>query len=107
MKQVLEQALAALEHITRRLQMDIDDGGRPDQWSMEDLVRKADPAIAALRSALSTMEGDAKDAQRYRAFFDFAGPMPVCFGNREFSSKEECDDAIDDALAAATGERHE
>ena len=35
----------ALEHIVRRLQMDIDDGGRPDQWSMEDLVRKARSAL--------------------------------------------------------------
>lgn len=35
----------ALDHIVRRLQMDIDDGGRPDQWSMEDLVRKANSAL--------------------------------------------------------------
>lgn len=35
----------ALEHIIRRLQMDIDGGSRPDQWSMEDLVRKANSAL--------------------------------------------------------------
>lgn len=47
----------AFEHVKRRLQMDIDDGSRPDQWSMEDLVRKIDQGIAALtaldRAALS------------------------------------------------------
>lgn len=37
----------ALEHIIRRLQMDIEDGSRPDQWSMEDLVSKARKAIKA------------------------------------------------------------
>ena len=37
----------ALQHIKRRLQVDINDGGRPDQWSMEDLVRTIDKASEA------------------------------------------------------------
>jgi hypothetical protein len=49
---LLRQAREVLEHITRRLQMDIDDGGRPDQWSMEDLVRKAAPSIDAIAAEL-------------------------------------------------------
>jgi len=36
---------AALDCIVRRLQMDIDDGSRPDQWTMEDLVRTAKAAL--------------------------------------------------------------
>ncbi len=47
----IERLRAALNHIIDRLQMDIDDGGRPDQWSMEDLVRTA-------RAALEVMRGD-------------------------------------------------
>ena len=39
------QMAAALDLIVRRLQADIDDGSRPDQWSMEDLVRKATEAL--------------------------------------------------------------
>lgn len=35
-----------LDRISRRLQMDIDDGSRPDQWSMEALVRDASKAMA-------------------------------------------------------------
>lgn len=35
-----------LEMIVGRLQMDIDDGSRPDQWSMEALVEKARAALA-------------------------------------------------------------
>lgn len=31
----------ALDYICRRLSMDIDDGSRPDQYTMQDLVRKA------------------------------------------------------------------
>ncbi len=42
----LARAHAALQHIIRRLEMDINDGGRPDQWSMEDLVRTARAALA-------------------------------------------------------------
>lgn len=38
---------AALDHIVRRLQMDVDDGSRPDQWSMEDLIRTAKAALPA------------------------------------------------------------
>ena len=41
----------ALEHIIRRLQMDIDDGSRPDHWSMQDLVRVANDALALQPSA--------------------------------------------------------
>ena len=37
----------ALQHTKRRLQMDINDGSRPDQWSMEDLVRTIDKAADA------------------------------------------------------------
>ena len=36
---------AALDCIVRRLQMDVDDGSRPDQWSMEDLIRTAKTAL--------------------------------------------------------------
>lgn len=38
---------AALDCIVRRLQMDVDDGSRPDQWSMEDLIRTAKAALPA------------------------------------------------------------
>ena len=38
---------AALDLIVRRLQASIDDGSRPDQWSMEDLVNKAKDALPA------------------------------------------------------------
>ena len=38
--------LAALDYIARRLQMNIDDGSLPDQWSMEDMVRHARAAIS-------------------------------------------------------------
>lgn len=42
------QAMAiALDLIVRRLQADIDDGSRPDQWSMESLVQKAREALPA------------------------------------------------------------
>jgi hypothetical protein len=41
-----EAATKALDYIARRLQMDIDDGSRPDQWSMEDMVRKARAATS-------------------------------------------------------------
>ena len=51
-QEAMRSALEALEHICRRLQMDIDDGSRPDQWSMEALVRKAAPAISQLSKAL-------------------------------------------------------
>ena len=30
---------AAIEKVCRRMQMDIDDGSRPDQWSMQDMQR--------------------------------------------------------------------
>ena len=36
---------AALDFIARRLQMDVDDGSRPDQWTMEDLIRIAKSAL--------------------------------------------------------------
>jgi hypothetical protein len=36
---------AALDLIVRRLQMDVDDGSRPDQWTMEDLIRTAKAAL--------------------------------------------------------------
>ena len=36
---------AALDCIVRRLQMDVDDGSRPDQWTMEDLIRTAKAAL--------------------------------------------------------------
>ena len=38
---------AALDCIVRRLQMDVDDGSRPDQWTMEDLIRTAKTALPA------------------------------------------------------------
>ena len=38
---------AALDCIVRRLQMDVDDGSRPDQWTMEDLIRTANTALPA------------------------------------------------------------
>ena len=38
---------AALDCIVRRLQMDVDDGSRPDQWSMQDLIRTAKAALPA------------------------------------------------------------
>ena len=37
----------ALERIVRRLQLDVDDGSRPDQWTMEDLMRTAKAALPA------------------------------------------------------------
>lgn len=40
------ELVEALERIARRLQADVDDGSRPDQWSMEDLIRVANTAIA-------------------------------------------------------------
>ena len=43
--------IGALQYIIRRLQMDIDDGSRPDQWSMEDLVRVANDALKAQQPA--------------------------------------------------------
>lgn len=39
------EMLEALDLIARRLQDHIDDGYRPDQWTMEDLVRTARKAI--------------------------------------------------------------
>src|SRR5687768_6877392 len=54
--QAAREAIEALEKIARRLQMDIDDGGRPDQWSMEDLVRVAAGPIAALTAALQAQQ---------------------------------------------------
>ena len=41
------QMAAALDLIVRRLQASIDDGSRPDQCAMEDLVRKANAALPA------------------------------------------------------------
>ena len=38
---------AALDCIVRRLQMDVDDGSRPDKWTMEDLIRTAIAALPA------------------------------------------------------------
>lgn len=38
---------AALDCIVRRLQMDVDGGSRPDQWTMEDLIRTAKAALPA------------------------------------------------------------
>jgi hypothetical protein len=38
---------AALDCIVRRLQMDVDDGSRPDHWSMQDLIRTAKAALPA------------------------------------------------------------
>ena len=40
---------AACSIVADRLQMDIDDGSRPDQWSMQDMVRTLDAARAALK----------------------------------------------------------
>ena len=42
---------AACSIVADRLQMDIDDGSRPDQWSMQDMVRTLDAARAALEEA--------------------------------------------------------
>lgn len=39
-----------LDKIARRLQMDIDDGSRPDQWTMEALVTYAQQSISILKS---------------------------------------------------------
>jgi hypothetical protein len=36
----------ALKSISSRLQMDIDDGSRPDQWAMESLVKTASSAMS-------------------------------------------------------------
>jgi hypothetical protein len=36
----------ALKSISFRLQMDIDDGSRPDQWTMESLVKTASSAMS-------------------------------------------------------------
>ena len=44
-KRDLGVAFAALDCIVRRLQMDVNDGSRPDQWSMEDLIRTAKAAL--------------------------------------------------------------
>lgn len=41
-----ERLRAALEYTAKRLQLDIDDGSRPDQWSMEEIVRKANAALS-------------------------------------------------------------
>ena len=41
------QMAAALDLIVRRLQASIDDGSRPDQWGMEELVSKAKAALPA------------------------------------------------------------
>ena len=38
---------AALDCIVRRLQMDVNDGSRPDQWTMEYLIRTAKAALPA------------------------------------------------------------
>lgn len=38
---------AALDCIVRRLQLDVDDGSRPDQWTMEDLIRTAKASLPA------------------------------------------------------------
>jgi hypothetical protein len=40
------ELVEALERIASRLQMNVDDGSRPDQWSMEDLIRIARALIA-------------------------------------------------------------
>ncbi|MCB2006319.1 MAG: hypothetical protein KDH93_14980 [Rhodoferax sp.] len=37
----------ALDCIVRRLQLNVDDGSRPDQWTMEDLIRTAKAALPA------------------------------------------------------------
>ena len=41
----LESMAAALDYIIRRLKMNVDDGSRPDQWTMEDMIRIAKDAI--------------------------------------------------------------
>lgn len=43
----VEALEAAADYVVRRLSVDIDDGGRPDQWSMEDMVRKLHAAMKA------------------------------------------------------------
>jgi hypothetical protein len=52
----IKQAIELTDKIKNRLQVDIDDGSRPDQWSMEALVDLADRATAALQS----MQGEAE-----------------------------------------------
>ena len=48
----------ALDLIIRRLQADIDDGSRPDEWSMESLIEKAKAALPAIAPAESNqLEG--------------------------------------------------
>ena len=42
---------SALDYIARRLQMDVDDGSRPDQWTMEDLIRTAMAALPSKTGA--------------------------------------------------------
>ena len=41
----------ALGYTIRRLQANVDYGSRPDQWSMEDIIRQCKYAIASLDAA--------------------------------------------------------
>lgn len=45
-REAIAELVGALDYTARRLQVDIDDGSRPDQWSMEDIVRRCRTAIA-------------------------------------------------------------
>lgn len=62
----------ALDYIAGRLQLDVDDGGRPDQWSMEDMIRmarKAIPLLDALETELATAKAGlarAREEERER-----------------------------------------
>jgi hypothetical protein len=62
MRQELQAAREALSYTERRLQANIDDGSRPDQWAMEDIVRGCRLALAALAKADAALAAPA--AQR-------------------------------------------
>jgi hypothetical protein len=49
-----EVAWKGVDYAIRRLQADINDGSRPDQWSMEDIVRGLRPALDFLAVEDST-----------------------------------------------------
>jgi hypothetical protein len=66
---LLREMGKSLDYIVRRLQMDIDDGSRPDQWSMEDLVRTAKAALDTTQAEAILRERDAKVLEEAAKFF--------------------------------------
>jgi hypothetical protein len=48
----LARLATAAQKVIDRMQMDIDDGSRPDQWSMEDMVRTLRTPLSPVNEAM-------------------------------------------------------